>query len=267
MRLPAILATMLVLAVPANSLANDAIPRKTAQLRELLSKSSWETVEPGMALIVVVEPGMGVTALAIDPGRFRFAIVAQHGENGETVKAFGEREDAVLAVNGGFFAEEAPGKGLRPVGLLRIGGISRSGAWSKLGGYLLVGNEELTIVPSSQGVPDGSADVIQSKPVLIEPGGRWAMNTNLEHLRRRTIVCLRADGEVVIALITGLGMSLFEAGWLMRDMSAGGYFGCDSAIAMDGGGSSQLWFAARPELAIFGDGGVHNALVVRRRQR
>jgi exopolysaccharide biosynthesis protein len=51
----------------------------------------------------------------------------------------------------------------------------------------------------------------------------------------------------------------------MRDPAQGGAFSCDSALALDGGGSTQLWVAGREDLAIAGETRVHNALIVQRK--
>ncbi|MCB1429282.1 MAG: phosphodiester glycosidase family protein, partial [Nitratireductor sp.] len=98
------------------------------------------------------------------------------------------------------------------------------------------------------------------------PGGKWAMNTNQQKLRPRTIVCTFGNDSFLLAVISGSGMSLYEAGWLMRDAGVGGYFGCDAALAMDGGGSTQLWVSSDTSLGIVGETPVNNALVVKRRK-
>ena len=71
---------------------------------------------------------------------------------------------------------------------------------------------------------------------------------------------------MLIVLVSGQGLSLFEAGWLLRGENWGGWFDCDSAIALDGGGSTQLYVADHPEMTIEGATPVQNALVVKRKQ-
>ena len=51
----------------------------------------------------------------------------------------------------------------------------------------------------------------------------------------------------------------------MREPEMGGFFNCDSAIAMDGGGSTQIWVKGRPDLSYAGNTPVHNAVVIQRR--
>lgn len=120
-------------------------------------------------------------------------------------------------------------------------------------------------MPSREDVPDSPATILQSKPLMIEPGGKWAMNTNQALWRPRTLLCTVKNGEAVLLVLSGSGMSLYEAGWLMRKPEEGGYFACDAAIALDGGGSTQLWVEDREDLWVEGETAVHNALLVKRR--
>ncbi|MCU0789818.1 MAG: phosphodiester glycosidase family protein, partial [Nitratireductor sp.] len=178
----------------------------------------------------------------------------------------GPRAGALIAVNGGFFGERTEGKGLYPVGLLRIGGKIRSPNWRTAGGYILFGEKGVSIAASSAEVPDEPKTILQSKPLMIEPGGKWAMNTNQALWRPRTLLCTLDGGVAVLVVLSGSGMSLYEAGWLMRPAGVGGTFGCDAALALDGGGSTQLWVEGRDDLSVRGETPVHNSLVVRRRE-
>lgn len=251
---------------PAISSAEDEVPEHTRAMRDALAAAEWVEAEAGFALMVAVAAsGQTVTAIRLDPARFAFSIVPQAGPKGERVDAAGEREGAIVAINGGFFGEKDSGD-LFPVGLLRLDGKDRSQAWASTGGIIVIEDGRPGLRASSAGLPDGAMNALQSKPMLIEPGGKWAMNTNLGQLRKRSILCLLPDGDVVLAVVTRVGVSLYEAGWLMRGEGEGGFFGCDAALALDGGGSTQLWLADRPDLSYRGETPVQNVLVARRRE-
>lgn len=231
-----------------------------------LGAANWQSVEEGLQVLgAQTAYGIRISAFRISPSQFRFEIGVQAERSGERVGALGERGKAVLAVNGGFFGEKEAGGILFPVGLLRVKGRNLGQAWPRAGGYLALGEEEVRIVPSRDGPPREPRFVIQSKPMLIEPGGIWAMNANAGPPRPRTLICRLPDGDIVLVVVHGFGLNLFEAGWLMRKADAGGYFGCDAAIALDGGSSTQLWVAGREDLSVDGESPVHNALIVRRR--
>ncbi|MCG6858321.1 MAG: phosphodiester glycosidase family protein [Salaquimonas sp.] len=241
-------------------------PERSVAAHQALEAAQWEETEEGFEVMRArTGAGASLVALRIPPERFVFAIAVQTGDKGERVDAFGEREGALIAINGGFFGEDEESKRLFPVGLLRVGGKDFSPAWNLMGGVAVIKDGRLSLRPSSAGVPEATGNVLQSKPMLIEPGGKWAMNTNQGHLRPRSLLCTLKSGETLILVVKGAGLSLYEAGWLMREASAGGYFGCDAALALDGGGSTQLWIAGHEDLSFAGETPVHNALIVKRR--
>ncbi len=249
------------------ALAQDIAPLRTAEAATALAAAQWIELEPGLQ-VKRASAGAGamITALRIDQDRFRMALAVQDNPDGQSADGFAQDAGAVLAVNGGFFGEKADGKELYSVGLLRIGGKTRSANWKTTGGYLIFAKDELGIEPASPEPPAGTPDLLQSKPLMIEPGGKWAMNTNQVPARPRTAVCtLRDDSTAIVLVISGAGLTLYETGWLMRQKQEGGHFGCDAALALDGGGSTQLWVKDRDELAVEGETAVHNALVVIRR--
>ena len=246
---------------------SDPAPERTLDVREALAALPWQVLEDGLELKEIVsQRGIRIRAFRISLKHFDLGIVLANNAMGERANEIGERSEAVLAVNGGFFGETDTERTLFPVGYLRIGGKVHSQPWQTSGGYLSLSRDGVSIRPSREGPVSGDGDEIQSKPLLIEPGGKWAMNTNQQKLRPRTIVCTFGNDSFLLAVISGSGMSLYEAGWLMRDAVVGGYFGCDAALAMDGGGSTQLWVSSDTSLGIVGETPVNNALVVKRRK-
>ena len=262
----ALCALSIVFAAAARAQESEQAPERTTRAGEALAQAQWEALEDGLSVLRAPADKPAMTVFRISPKRFSFAVALQKVRDGERVETVGPREKAVVAVNGGFFGERQESGELFAVGLLRRKGRQHSLAWSSTGGFLILLPRGPRIKRSSQGVPGGDADVLQSKPLLIEPGGKWAMNSNQLNLRQRTIVCLKPDGEVILFLAIRPILSLYEAGWLMRDTQSGGFFGCDSALALDGGGSTQLWVEGRDDLSFRGETPVHNALVIRRKR-
>lgn len=264
-----VLAVVFVLSDSGRPAAQEpgAAPANTASLAAACAREEWREIEPGLDVLQAAGGnGAAITALRIDQNRFRLAMAIQSEAAGERVDTLGRDAGAIAAINGGFFGEAENGDTLFSVGLLRVDGRQLSRPWRRAGGFLALEANGIRLSPTRAGPPEAVPDVLQSKPMLIEPGGRWAMNTNRPLRRWRSLVCIGKDGELLLAAITGLGLSLYEAGWLMRGRAAGGYFGCTAALALDGGGSTQLWVAGRGDLSIRGETPVHNALVVTRRQ-
>lgn len=238
-------------------------PPRSTEAVEALERAEWQVLREGLRYVKTSTAlGTYLSAFEISLDAFRLAVVASDQPDGRTAKAAAKADGVVLAVNGGFFSVR-DGK-LKPVGMISVGGVRQGSAWTADGGYLVT-SQSPRIVPSGAGVPTDAPDFIQSKPVLIEPGGVWAMNTNQSLLEHRTAVCLKPGGKAVLLTVSGGGLSLFETGWLLRNREWGGFFDCDSAIALDGGGSTQLHVPGHPELDVEGQTKVQNFLTVMER--
>ncbi|MBO6815664.1 MAG: phosphodiester glycosidase family protein [Rhizobiaceae bacterium] len=241
------------------------IPNATEKMVSALNSTQWSNLESGIDVIrAMTGNGTVLTAYRISPSDFSFSIVTQENSSGSRARDIGEREGAVLATNAGFFAESLSGS-LYPIGYLRLNGDVLSKGWESDGGLISLDEKTLMLTPTHAGIPKNSKDVLQSRPMLIEPDGRWAMGSNLGEVKNRTVLCKQKDGNIVIALVTRVGMSLFEAGWIMREPAVGGFFDCDSAIALDGGRSTQVWYSGDENYSFPGLVPVHNFFVVRGR--
>lgn len=242
-------------------------PPAAAEAAMAVADMAWSEIEPGLSVAEARTPDrVSLTALRIDQKRFRLAPVVQTKPDGETVREFRERTGAVVAVNGGFFGEREWRKGLFPVGFLRIDGKTSGQNWKDAGGYILFGEDRISIAPAAAPPPETPATVLQSKPLMIAPGGRWAMNTNQQPARPRTALCTwSGSDELLLLVVHGAGLTLYETAWLLRAPEDGGAFGCDAALALDGGSSTQLEVDGRPSLSVEGETAVHNAVAVFRR--
>lgn len=252
---------------PATAQSLSQIPPRTSEAVGSLKESVWRQLSPGLEVMEVATAlGTRLVALRIANAGYRFNVVQQEGEKGEKVRSVVRRLDAVLAVNGGFFASSAQGR-LTPVGMLVDDGEAQAAAWPHSGGFLAFDAEGMPdITLSADGPPEAAFEAIQSRPVILEPGGKWAMNTNGNDPERRTIFCRLDEETSLILLVSGQGLSLYEAGWLLRSPSWGGFFDCDSAIALDGGSSTQLTISGEWDLRVDALVGVQNFLVVQRRE-
>ena len=242
----------------------NSIPPVTSKIVSALDNSSWTRLEDGVdAIRAVTDTGIAMTAFRVSPEQFDFSIVTQGADAGSRAKEIGENEGAVLVTNAGFFAQRLDGS-LYPIGFMRLGGEVLSKGWESDGGILTwTGEGDLSLVPTHRGIPKNEIDALQSRPMFIEPGGRWAMASNNQENKNRTIVCKLGNGDIVLAIVTRVGISLFEAGWIMRGQNVGGFFGCDAAMALDGGRSSQVWYSGDEKYSFSGLVPVHNFLVVR----
>jgi exopolysaccharide biosynthesis protein len=241
-------------------------PARTSEAVNALKNSEWRELEEGLSLLQASTAlGTRLTVLKIDSDHFRFSVEQQNLPEGERADDVIERSEALLVVNGGFFRIRKD-NGLFPVGLLMDDGEAISSPWLSSGGFVSISADgNIAISESETGVPNNVREAIQSRPVLIAPGGKWAMRTNANLQERRTLLCLLGDGSIILMVVSGGGLSLYEAGWLLRGTARGGLMGCDAAIALDGGGSTQLSVRGHPGLDVTGFSPVQNFLAVSRR--
>ncbi len=246
----------------AGEARSEQVPSRVDAVVAYLKTQSFATILPGFSAFRTTNAaGVGLIALRISPDMFNFKLLKQVTDNGDWVAEAGQRENAIVAFNGGFFGINNAGKKF-PVGLLKIDGVEYSQAWRKSGGYLIFGDNGPQILPTSNKSMLNVPSILQSKPNLIEPGGKWAMNTNQGFSEKRTLICNDVNGNTIVVIVFAGGLSLYEAGWLMREESVGGYFNCDTALAMDGGGSTQIWVKDHPELSFAGETPVQNLIAV-----
>lgn len=240
-------------------------PEDSAAVIRSLSALQWLALEEGLQVIrATTEDGVEVKAFKISPDNFSFSIELQKDQTGSRVKDVAEIAGAVVAVNAGFFA--STGTSLYSVGYLRLNGDVKSKGWNSSGGIVSFRPNGIKLTPTHEGIPGGDFDVIQSKPMLIEPGGKWAMGSNSGLAKPRTILCTLEDGDVILLTVTRFGLTLYEAGWLMRSKEKGGFFGCDAALAFDGGRSTQVWYSGDEKYSSSGISPVHNFFVVRQKE-
>lgn len=243
------------------------IPSKVNAIVSALKASQWQELEGGLDVIHgVSESGVEVTAFRVSPRIFDFSIELQSESSGSSAKEIGEEQGAVLVSNAGFFAATSGGS-LYPIGYLRLEEEVQAKGWANDGGILSFAEDGLILSPTHEGIPQGSFDAIQSKPMLIEPNKIWAMGSNAGVPKPRTIFCLLKNGDVILSTITRFGLTLFEAGWLMRSENVGGFFDCDSALAFDGGRSTQVWYSGDSKYSHRGISPVQNFFVVRQKEQ
>ena len=265
--LAALLCMILVITISASARAQEGSPPvKASEVVNSLNASQWQELENGLSVIrATTADGIMMTAFSMSQENFTFSIELQNDKTGSHVKQIGEQEGAVIAANAGFFASSSSGE-LYSVGYLRLNGKVLSKGWGSSGGIVSFKSDRLELLPTHKGLPAGNFDVIQSKPMLIEPGGIWAMGSNSGFAKPRTILCKLANGNIILSTVTRIGLTLFEAGWIMRAKEKGGFFGCDAALAFDGGRSTQVYYSGDEKYSSNGISPVHNFFVVRQKE-
>lgn len=187
--------------------------------------------------------GLHVFAMFFNPTSYSLEILEQSSPLGISASDSG-LPDAILTVNGGFFDIDAKRR-ISTSGLLIVNSVTRNNQQNKLSGALTV----ISHVPNILWAKDvGNLKqytyLLQAGPLLIEPGGLMGIKRNDFNRLNRTALCKSGVmiGIVVVSGHKGIGLSLFELASLLKTDARNGGFGCDTAINLDGGPSTQYVF-------------------------
>jgi uncharacterized protein YigE (DUF2233 family) len=224
-------------------------------------------IEPGLAVGVAAYPPYGVRIHVFDFAQSRFAlrIGEQKAATGSRAADFLDDKDEVLVINGGYFERSRAGR-LSSSGLLIVDGQATAREHDRAGsGVIYAGPEGVGIVYRKDFRDrSGVGHALQVGPILVDPGGVKGIYNNVGGRFNRSAVCLR-DGSFTAFVVEG-GISLFQLADLLSLPRRDGGFGCDVAINLDGGPSTQATLRAGSTLHdIPGGTAVHNVLIVSRK--
>jgi uncharacterized protein YigE (DUF2233 family) len=236
-------------------------------LRSASQSAHWRTLAKSLRVktIKLESYDIVVHAWSAEPADVRVSIAASSTPFGSTAAELRREHNAVLAVNGGFFDIDGQSR-LSPTGLLITQGRLLNPASDKRKGgsgiiYSRQGSIDIDFVETASDLRDMEA-AVQVGPLVVDPGGKNGIRRNDFDRQNRSVVCRQAGGTVAIIVITG-GLSLYETGELLASPEADGGFGCDRALNLDGGPSTQASFAWEAEvLEIPGRWKVPNALLL-----
>lgn len=202
----------------------------------------------------------------VDPKRFQVAVVEQRSPFGNSAKDFLSYGNALVALEGGFFEMDSS-KRLSPAGVLVVDGIVRNDAPNRQSGAFVFKQGRYDIVWAKDlGVLSAYSTVVQSGPILVEAPGVNGIRANDFDRLNRAAVCLRREAVVLVSLFGGggRGLSLYEFAALLSASEQNGGIGCEKALNLDGGPSTQVAFkSSSKDEFIPGVWNVQNALVVR----
>ena len=185
----------------------------------------------------------GFVALVRDPSRLYVGTIPYYGENvrGRTVNQMADDNGAILAINGGAFADpNGEGWGGMPQGNGIVNGEVRYGGGGSTVGMDAQGKLYAGEFTSGRCRELGLVWALSYGPTLIENGEiRPNLANNLSE--PRTAVGQLADGTVVLLNIQGrqvsaLGVTYQQLAEIMLR------FGCVTAGNLDGGASSDMYY-------------------------
>jgi len=224
------------------------------------------TVEPGLSVGTAAYPPFGIRFHVFDFARDRFTlrVAEQSAETGNRAPEFLAGKDDVFVINGGFFERTRRGK-LSASGLLIVDGQTVAPEHNRAGSGVITSGRDGVGITYRKTFTDrsGVSHALQVGPILVDPGGIKGIY-KVDKRYNRSALCLR--GSSFTAFVVEGGISLFQLADLLSLPEAEGGFGCDVAINLDGGPSTQAALrAGSAQAEIAGEWTVHNALIVSRK--
>ncbi len=202
-----------------------------------------------------------ISILEIKPGKRIKIDLGYHEKELIKTSDFGKKNNAVAALNGTFFDVKNGGSvdyikaDNKRINYSRLGKDSLRANHQRSAIVFLNGTIYITKYDGSTSWEDSlvAEDVMVSGPLLRLNNADEMLDTTLFNKTRhpRTMVGILKSGKILLVTVDGrdknaAGMSMKELQTVMR------WLGTESAINLDGGGSTALWVNGQP------DGGVVN---------
>jgi hypothetical protein len=213
------------------------------------SDTGWQPLEPGVELReidVAVSPGQSgerFWIVRLDPAQVHFRM-GYDPANPKTVSAWGTELNALLVVNGAYFAEGSAGK--EAIGLIVAGGQRWGTPLPDYAGmFAVTAGGDVSVRWLRQRPYDPGellTEAMQSFPVLVKPGGRMGFPADADEgmPARRTVVAQDRDGHILLMAAPGGYLSLHDVAVFLVSSD----LAVDVALNLDGGSSTGLWLAA-----------------------
>jgi len=195
----------------------------------------------------------GYVLIVNDPTRVKVGYSEKLELEGQTTSEIAENNDAVAAINGGGFTDEATGSlwtgtGAKPTGIIMSNGDPKYNDLSSddeqrevvaitEDGVLLVGSyslNELIQHKAKEAVSFGPALIVDGQKAITNGDGGWG-------IAPRTAIGQRKDGAIILLVIDGrqtnsIGATLKEVQDVLYE------YGAHNASNLDGGSSSTMYY-------------------------
>ncbi|HZP18640.1 MAG TPA: phosphodiester glycosidase family protein [Bauldia sp.] len=206
------------------------------------------------------EFGMKLDAWIFDRAAYTLRIARTASPTGSTIAEL--IGNGVFAIDGGYFERDKKTKVVEASGLLVIDGKEVAPENDRAGSGLVYAGRDGVGIGYRKALADrsGMAYAVQVGPVLVEPGGIVGIANRKNVRDNRSALCLTRQSIVAVA-VTG-GISLYQLARLLAADPAKGGFGCEVAINLDGGPSTQAMFRGDKTPSVPGGSPIHNAIVI-----
>lgn len=251
MKLKHLLPILFVLVLPAQC---DAAPRSPYIWRQLSDGMQYATYSFELS----EGERTWIHAFRIDPVKYRLDVAtAANEKEGATVQEMAGKKGALVAINGGFFTPEHESIGLIISNKKQQNPLHNTSWWSI---FYIADNKPAIVAPKDFKESGNISMALQVGPRLTIGGSVPKLK---EGLSTRSAVGIDRQGKVVLLITSGHGITLKELAKRMGGLMFHGGFDCPDSMALDGGGSSQMYAKVGDfSLSLEGLARVTNGIVV-----
>lgn len=224
--------------------------KKDAETEVIVSNKNDKTIE---RFEVNSNKFTGYVLIINDATRVKVGYSEKLELEGQTTSEIAENNDAIAAINGGGFTDEATGSlwtgtGAKPTGIIMSNGDPKYNDLSSddeqrevvaitEDGVLLVGSyslNELLQRKAKEAVSFGPALIVEGQKAITNGDGGWG-------IAPRTAIGQRKDGAIILLVIDGrqtnsIGATLKEVQDVLYE------YGAHNASNLDGGSSSTMYY-------------------------
>lgn len=179
-----------------------------------------------------------IHAFRIDPKKVRMDVITSPTKEsrGESIKRMARRSGAMVATNGGFFTPENKSIGLLIKSGRPINPMHNTSWWSV---FAIRGTTPIIL-------PPWKVRNVRSYRMAIQAGPRLVVDGRIPKLKKgnphaRTAIGITRRNKVILLVTEGSGITMQDLAEKMRRNRFKDGLDCPHAMALDGGGSTQLY--------------------------
>jgi uncharacterized protein YigE (DUF2233 family) len=245
-----------------------ASPLLMGQAAKTSAESVWQKIDEGFEVMSMQlqSHAFGTSSrlkiLRIDPDRFPVRMIDSRafGVDRMEIKAMARRAQALAAINGGFFLPD-----YRPLGILIVDGQQanplRKADW---GVFLMQDNRPRIIHTNEFHTEGGITQALQVGPRLVVEGKEKIMK---KQAARRSALGVTRNQQIILLNTEDTDAYFQDLARLFRLPASEGGLECPDALALDGGGSAQMYVEYRSlNIDIPGQWAVPNGIGVFKKQ-
>jgi uncharacterized protein YigE (DUF2233 family) len=243
-------------------------PLLMGQTAKTPGDSVWQKIDEGFEVMSLqldsqtYGTSSKLKILRINPERFQVRVIDSRafGVDRMEIKALARRAQALAAINGGFFLPD-----YHPLGILIVDGRQANPLRKADWGIFLMQDNRPRIIHTTEFQSEGSiTQALQVGPRLVVDGKEKIMK---KQAARRSALGITRNQQVILLNTEDTDAYFQDLARIFRLPASEGGLECRDALALDGGGSAQMYAEYKSlSIDIPGQWAVPNGIGVFRKQ-